>query len=103
MVSTTVIRQAPKVLLHDHLDGGLRPRTVIELAHEQGYDKLPTNSETDLREWFKRGANRHDLGLYLETFAHTVGVMQTKDALERVAFAQCCMSSQRTSAHTFPI
>ena len=88
MAEPEQIRQAPKVLLHDHLDGGLRPRSVIELASEQGYAKLPTTDETDLREWFKRGANRHDLTLYLETFAHTVGVMQTKDALERVA-AEC--------------
>ncbi len=82
------IRRAPKVLLHDHLDGGLRPRTVIELAAAQGYDALPTTDEGALREWFKRGANRHDLTLYLETFAHTVGVMQTADALRRVA-AEC--------------
>ena len=88
MASAEQIHQAPKVLLHDHLDGGLRPRSVIELAQEQGYGKLPTTDEHDLREWFKRGANRHDLTLYLETFAHTVGVMQTKDALERVA-AEC--------------
>ena len=82
------IRRAPKVLLHDHLDGGLRPRTVIELAAEQGYVGLPTTDEGALREWFKRGANRHDLTLYLETFAHTVGVMQSADALARVA-AEC--------------
>jgi adenosine deaminase len=88
MVTPAQVRQAPKVLLHDHLDGGLRPRSVIELAREQGYTNLPTTDEHDLREWFKRGANRHDLTLYLETFAHTVGVMQTKDALERVA-AEC--------------
>ena len=88
MATSDPLRQAPKVLLHDHLDGGLRPRSVIELAREQGYSRLPTTDEDDLREWFKRGANRHDLTLYLETFAHTVGVMQTKDALERVA-AEC--------------
>src|SRR5215218_2950968 len=82
------IRRAPKAVLHDHLDGGVRPDTVIELAAEQGYEGLPTTDIEDLREWFKRGANRHDLTLYLETFAHTVGVMQTKDALERVA-AEC--------------
>src|SRR5688572_6517204 len=82
------IRRAPKVVLHDHLDGGLRPSTVVELAREQGYDNLPTTDVDELRSWFKRGANRHDLTLYLETFAHTVGVMQTKDALERVA-AEC--------------
>jgi adenosine deaminase len=88
MATADQIRQAPKVLLHDHLDGGLRAQSVIELAREQGYKNLPTTDEHDLREWFKRGANRHDLTLYLETFAHTVGVMQTKDALERVA-AEC--------------
>ena len=88
MASAEQIQQAPKVLLHDHLDGGLRPRSVVEIAREQGYTKLHTTDEHDLREWFKRGANRHDLTLYLETFAHTVGVMQTKDALERVA-AEC--------------
>ena len=88
MASAEQVLEAPKVLLHDHLDGGLRPRSVIELANEQGYSRLPTTDENDLRELFKRGANRHDLTLYLETFAHTVGVMQTKDALERVA-AEC--------------
>jgi adenosine deaminase len=88
MPSPQEVLQAPKVVLHDHLDGGLRPLTVIELAREQGYTKLPTTDEGELREWFKRGANRHDLTLYLETFAHTVGVMQTKEALERVA-AEC--------------
>jgi adenosine deaminase len=88
MATADQIRQAPKVLLHDHLDGGLRPTSVIELAREQGYKNLPTTDVDDLREWFKRGANRHDLTLYLETFAHTVGVMQSKDALERVA-AEC--------------
>jgi adenosine deaminase len=82
------LRRAPKAVLHDHLDGGVRPETVIELAAELGYAGLPTTDVDDLRTWFKRGANRHDLTLYLETFAHTVGVMQTKDALERVA-AEC--------------
>lgn len=81
-----LLRRAPKVLLHDHLDGGLRPRTVIELASEYGYRGLPTSDVTDLAAWFNRGAKRNDLVLYLETFAHTVGVMQHRDAIERVAF-----------------
>ncbi len=79
------IRLAPKVLLHDHLDGGLRPRTVVELADETGYRELPTTDADELATWMTRGANRRDLVLYLETFAHTVGVMQTPDALARVA------------------
>ncbi len=76
----------PKVLLHDHLDGGVRPETVIELAAEYGYTALPTTDVDDLKKWFHRGAKRNDLVLYLETFAHTVGVMQHRDAITRVAF-----------------
>jgi len=79
------LRRAPKVLLHDHLDGGLRPATVIELARETGYAGLPSTDEVALTSWFTEGAARNDLVLYLETFEHTVGVMQTKDALLRVA------------------
>ena len=80
------IRLLPKVLLHDHLDGGLRPQTVIELAKDIGYDKLPTTNAGELNEWFQRGAKRGSLPLYLEGFAHTCGVMQTEEALERVAY-----------------
>jgi adenosine deaminase len=83
-----MIRRAPKVLLHDHLDGGVRPATVVELAREFGYNKLPTTDVDELSTWFNRGAKRNDLVLYLETFAHTVGVMQHRDAIERVA-AEC--------------
>ena len=79
------IQRAPKVRLHDHLDGGLRPRTVIDLAEETGYRGLPTTDEDELGRWFRRGADRKSLELYLETFAHTVGVMQTADAIARVA------------------
>ena len=78
----------PKVLLHDHLDGGLRAETVIELAAEYGYKDLPTTDVEDLKKWVHRGAKRNDLVLYLETFAHTVGVMQHRDAITRVA-AEC--------------
>lgn len=83
---TERLKRAPKALLHDHLDGGLRPSTVVELAQEYGYDKLPTTDVDDLAIWFNRGAKRNDLVLYLETFAHTVGVMQHPDAIERVAY-----------------
>lgn len=76
----------PKVMLHDHLDGGLRPETVIELARDQKYDKLPTTDPGELAEWFHRGANRGSLPLYLEGFAHTCGVMRTSEALERISY-----------------
>ena len=82
------IRRVPKVLLHDHLDGGLRPRTVVELAQEQGYDALPTYDVDDLATWFTAGAARKSLELYLDGFAHTVAVMQDREALVRVA-AEC--------------
>ncbi len=80
------IRTLPKVLLHDHLDGGLRPQTVIELAKDVKYKKLPTTDPKELSEWFHQGATRGSLPLYLEGFAHTCGVMQTEEALERVAY-----------------
>jgi adenosine deaminase len=76
---------APKVVLHDHLDGGLRPATIVELAAETGHHDLPTTDPGELADWMTRGADRRDLVLYLETFAHTVGVMQTPAALMRVA------------------
>jgi adenosine deaminase len=79
------IREVPKVLLHDHLDGGLRPATIVELADETGYQGLPTRDVGELGAWMTRGADRKDLVLYLETFAHTVGVMQTRGSLVRVA------------------
>ncbi|MFL6073373.1 MAG: adenosine deaminase [Mycobacteriales bacterium] len=83
-----LIRQAPKVLLHDHLDGGLRPATVLDLASESGYDRLPATGVDALAHWFAEAANSGSLERYLETFAHTVGVMQTREALVRVA-AEC--------------
>ena len=79
------IRRAPKVVLHDHLDGGLRAATIVELAQETGYGDLPTTDPEQLAAWMQRGANRKDLTLYLETFAHTVGVMQASDSIMRVA------------------
>src|SRR6202008_4293080 len=85
-VPETVILTLPKVLLHDHLDGGLRPATIIELARDQGYTALPTSDPGELARWFHRGAQRGSLPLYLEGFAHTCGVMQTEEALERVAY-----------------
>jgi adenosine deaminase len=79
------IRRAPKVLLHDHLDGGLRPSTVVDLAASTGYSGLPTTDVAELGVWFQENANAGSLPRYLSTFAHTVGVMQTREALVRVA------------------
>ncbi|MEN3535442.1 adenosine deaminase [Microbispora sp. ZYX-F-249] len=81
------IRRAPKVLLHDHLDGGLRPGTIVDLARECGHT-LPTYDPGELAVWFRDAADSGSLERYLETFSHTVGVMQTREALVRVA-AEC--------------
>ena len=85
MLTPETIRRAPKALLHDHLDGGLRPATIVDLAREHGYRDLPTEDADDLAAWIRRGADRKSLELYLDTFRHTVGVMQHRDAIERVA------------------
>jgi adenosine deaminase len=82
------LRSLPKVLLHEHLDGVLRPLTVIQLAAEVGYSGLPTVDPEALGQWFHRGANQGSLAKYLEGFAHTIAVMQTEEALERVAYEQ---------------
>ncbi|KRA38275.1 MULTISPECIES: adenosine deaminase [unclassified Nocardioides] len=83
-LTTDLLRAAPKVLLHDHLDGGLRPATILELAVEVGHE-LPESNADALAAWFAEAADSGSLERYLETFAHTVGVMQTADALTRVA------------------
>ncbi|MFF6773752.1 adenosine deaminase [Streptomyces sp. NPDC012637] len=88
--SADQIRRAPKVLLHDHLDGGLRPGTIIELARAQGYDSLPETEPDKLGIWFREAADSGSLERYLETFAHTCAVMQTREALVRVA-AECAV------------
>ena len=82
------IRRAPKVLLHDHLDGGLRPGTIVDIARAVGYDALPETDADKLGLWFREAADSGSLERYLETFAHTCAVMQTRDALVRVA-AEC--------------
>jgi adenosine deaminase len=87
-VTLDQIRAVPKVLLHDHLDGGLRPATIIELARAIGYGDLPSYEVEGLTRAMTGAARRGHLELYLEPFRHTVAVMQTPEALTRVA-AEC--------------
>ncbi|HET6665742.1 MAG TPA: adenosine deaminase [Intrasporangium sp.] len=84
-MTTETAQAAPKVLLHDHLDGGLRPQTIIELAQEAGHEGLPTQEAESLGTWFRQSADSGSLPLYLETFDHTLAVMQTAGCLRRVA------------------
>ncbi|MDQ3474974.1 MAG: adenosine deaminase [Actinomycetota bacterium] len=88
------IRRVPKVLLHDHLDGGVRPATVADLAAQVGYPDLPTSDPAELAAWFRDAAGSGSLERYLETFVHTVGVMQTRQALTRVA-GECAVDLTR--------
>src|SRR2546427_4061825 len=83
-----LLTSLPKVLLHEHLDGVLRPQTVIDLARDENYSDLPTSDPAALAEWFHQGANKGSLAKYLEGFAHTIAVMQTEEALDRVAYEQ---------------
>jgi adenosine deaminase len=87
-VTLDQVRAVPKVLLHDHLDGGLRPATIIELARAIGYEDLPSYDVEGLTRAMTGAARRGHLELYLEPFRHTVAVMQTAEALTRVA-AEC--------------
>lgn len=78
------LRSLPKVSLHDHLDGGLRPATIIELAAQAGH-RLPSEDPVALGQWFRESADSGSLVRYLETFDHTIAVMQTKEGLSRIA------------------
>jgi adenosine deaminase len=78
------VLRAPKVLLHDHLDGGLRPQTIIDLAAEVRHE-LPAGTADALADWFAEAADSSSLERYLETFQHTVAVMQTGPGLTRIA------------------
>ena len=88
------IKRVPKALLHDHLDGGLRPETIIELAQQIGYKKLPTDDPKKLADWFEESCNSHSLVRYLETFSHTIAVMQSKEAIIRVS-RECAIDLAR--------
>ncbi|CAN7461899.1 adenosine deaminase [Terrabacter sp. LjRoot27] len=84
-MSADDVRRAPKVLLHDHLDGGLRPQSIMELAADVGYEALPETEAQALGTWFRESADSGSLPRYLETFDHTLAVMQTREGLFRVA------------------
>nr|WBO75997.1 adenosine deaminase [Streptomyces sp. SBE_14.2] len=83
-VDIEAIRRLPKAVLHDHLDGGLRPATLVELAAEVGHT-LPTTDPDELAAWFFEAANSGDLVRYIATFEHTLAVMQTREGLLRTA------------------
>ena len=85
MIPFDIIKKIPKVELHDHLDGGLRPQTVIDLAKKQDV-AIPSDDAKQLAAWFEKGCKLKSLSLYLETFAVTTAVMQTEEALKRVAY-----------------
>ena len=85
MISPNEILRAPKVLLHDHVDGGLRADSMIEMAEEAGYTALPFNDATELADWYEASCNSGSLVRYLETFTHTIALMQSREQIIRVA------------------
>jgi adenosine deaminase len=87
------IKLLPKALLHDHLDGGLRPQTIIDIAKEIGHE-LPTYDAAELAEWFRASCDSGSLVRYLETFAHTVAVMQRTEDIIRVS-RECAIDLAR--------
>lgn len=85
MTASTSFASLPKAVLHEHLDGGLRVETILDLADESGYRDLPETESSRLADWFDQGLSG-SLERYLEAFVHTVAVMQTADAIERIAY-----------------
>ncbi|MEY3858773.1 MAG: hypothetical protein RL568_203 [Actinomycetota bacterium] len=88
------IKIVPKVMLHDHLDGGLRPQTIIDIAQEIGYTALPTQDAQELAVWFREACDSGSLVRYLETFSHTIAVMQRRQDIVRVA-RECALDLAR--------
>ena len=87
-LDSKTLKILPKVLLHEHLDGVLRPETIVDLAKSCGYSQLPSEDPVELAKWFHQGANQGSLPKFLKGFTHTIAVMQTEEALERVAYEQ---------------
>ncbi len=87
------IKRLPKVVLHDHLDGGLRPQTIIDIAARIGYS-LPSTEPEKLADWFEESCNSGSLERYLETFEHTIAVMQTYEDIVRIA-SECALDLAR--------
>ncbi|MEU4167870.1 adenosine deaminase [Streptomyces sp. NPDC026665] len=83
-IDADTIRRLPKAVLHDHLDGGLRPATLVELAETVGHT-LPTTDPQELAAWYYEAANSGDLVRYIATFEHTLAVMQSREGLLRTA------------------
>ena len=77
------VKTVPKAVLHDHLDGGLRVETLIELANEQNYQNLPSTSHDELKKWIQPKPDK-SLAINLEAWDHTIGVMQDEDSIYRV-------------------
>ena len=92
--SVDQIKRLPKAVLHDHLDGGLRPETIIEIANEIGYLELPTQDPAELADWFQESCDSGSLVRYLETFEHTIAVMQREQDIVRVA-RECAVDLAR--------
>lgn len=92
--SADQIKRIPKVMLHDHLDGGLRPQTIIDIANEIGYTLLPTQDAVELATWFRESCDSGSLVRYLETFSHTIAVMQRREDIIRVA-RECALDLAR--------
>jgi adenosine deaminase len=88
------IKRIPKVLLHDHLDGGLRPQTIVDIAAQIGYTALPTQDAAELATWFRESCDSGSLVRYLETFSHTIAVMQRREDIIRVA-RECAIDLAR--------
>ena len=84
-VEASVVADLPKVVLHDHLTGGMRPTTLVELADRAGYDALPSRDPEEVARWFVEAGNAGSLPAHLEAFAHTTAVTQTAESLTRIA------------------